>query len=86
MRLFPAQNGVSGLGKGGIGLVLLAATGLLLVGDLVADGLVLAMVGAVFAVARDAGLVADVVRDVLLLLRLVLLVGLGAHGRPPSDR
>ncbi len=28
MRLFPAQNGVSGLGKGGIGLVLLTATGL----------------------------------------------------------
>ncbi len=28
MRLFPAQNGVGGLGKGGIGLVLLTATGL----------------------------------------------------------
>ena len=38
--LFPAQDGVGGLGEGGVGFVLLATLGLLLVSDLVADSFV----------------------------------------------
>ena len=83
--LFPAQDGVGGLGEGGVGFVLLATLGLLLVSDLVADSFVEAVGFAPLLFLYFANLVTDMVFDVLLLLRLVLVVRFLAHGGLPFE-